>query len=227
MKVYLIVLSIAVALASMSCGSGNSDNAGQNDMDSSGTGTSAAPPSAAVDSLVINPGLATGDLKSIIDSNMVRLSRMELTNHPTKDFALMMRVHHAGSRQLIAAALKQKMDTGLTKIARDLDRDLRSEVVMLNRFIIDRRFTDKASESAASNGLMKAMAPNSQPSMPMSGNTSDDFARLMIASLQSANDMVEVMDNADAGYNISGFSEQMVPRNERYIKVLKDWSTTK
>lgn len=225
MKNYLKMLLVSgiIVLSGGSCGNGI-----ENGNDTTGpTTTASAPPSASVDSVVTNRAAETGSLKSIMDSNVVRMSRIELSNHPTKDFALMMRVHHAGARQLIAAARKEKLDTGLAKIVVDLDKSLRDEVVMLNRFIIDRRYKRKAPESAVSNNLMKAMTPNTQPSMPMTGNASEDFARLMITSLQSANDMVEEMENADAGYDISGFSEQMVSRNERYIAALKDWSTRK
>jgi len=187
--------------------------------------TAAAPPAGAVDSITANREAETSHLKAILDSNMIRISRMELTHNPTKDFALLMRVHHAGARQLIDAALDQNQDSSLARLARSLDNDLRKEEVSLNRFIIDKRFKKQPKESPVSNDLMKALAPNNEPSMPLSGEADEDFAMLMITSLQSANDMVKVMRNAGADYDVSGFTEDMIPRNERYIQQLKEWST--
>lgn len=162
-------------------------------------------------------------LKAILDSNMIRMGRLELTNHPVKDFALLMRVHHAGVRQLIASAMKNELDHDLNAIARQVERSLRQEVVDLNRFIIDSRFQKQQKENAVSNNLMRSMTPNNESQMPLSGNVSDDFAMLLITSLQSANDMVKVMDDGNAGYEISGFSEPMVQRNQKYIDTLKKW----
>jgi uncharacterized protein (DUF305 family) len=219
MRTILPLLTILMIATSIACNNENNYDKGEE------VTTASAPPAGSVDSVATNRAAAGGNLKAIMDSNMVRMSRMELTNNPTKDFALLMRVHHAGARQLIDEALKQNQDSSLAKIARKLDGDLRSEVVMLNRFIIDKRFNKQQKESPVSNNLMKAMTPNNEPSMPLSGNVAQDFAMLMITSLQSANDLVEVMQDAGVEYDISGFAEVMVPRNEKYIQQLKEWTT--
>lgn len=228
MKRYLMLLIIAGTFG-ISCNSPDGPNADRfgKVRDLKGT-TASAPPTPSLDSNVGNTGAQAGNLKSIIDSNMIRMSRLELTNHPAKDFALFMRVHHVGAKHLIGAALKQRnLDTALAGIARDIEKDITSENVMLNRFIIDSRFNKRQQESAVSNNLMKSMTPNNQPSMPMSGNVSDDFAMLMITSLQTANDMVEVMKDGGADYDISGFTEEMVPSNEKHIEKLKNWTMKK
>src|SRR5689334_8894634 len=85
------------------------------------------------------PVNTNSSLQAIMDSTVIRMGRIELTNNPTKDFATLMRIHHAGGRKLIQEALNSNTDSTVTKLARSIDQDLRKEVVQLNRFIIDKR----------------------------------------------------------------------------------------
>ena len=123
------------------------------------SGNTASPPYAEVDTLT----KSGKPLKSILDSTVIRMSRVELTNHPVKDFALLMRVHHDGIRQFIEQGTPQIKDA------------------------------------------------------------QKDMAVLLIQLLQSANDMVQVMQDEEADYEISGFAEMMVPRNNKQIEKLRGW----
>jgi uncharacterized protein (DUF305 family) len=93
--------------------------------------------------------------------------------------------------------------------------------VQLNRFVIDKRYQKKQNESKASNELMKAMTPASQTSSPTSDSKQEEFPRIMITYFQTANDMVQVMEDNGADYEISGFAQEMVARNKSYIEQLK------
>ena len=204
-------------ITAFSCSSRNGEENGES------LNTSAAP-AGSVDTVPKAAGKSDA-LKAILDSNVTRMSRMPLTNNPTKDFALIMRVHHDGTDKLIKEAMKYNKDSALAKLAKDIQKDLSKETVMLNRFIIDSRFKKQEKESPVSNTLMKAMTPNAAPSTPLTGDVEEDFVKLMITNLQSANDLVDVMKDAGADYDVSGFTEEMVPRNERYIAALKQWTT--
>lgn len=184
--------------------------------------SSAAP--SAIDSVPqANMHRNSENLTAILDSTVIRMSRMPLTNNPTKDFVLIMRLHHDGAEKLINEAMKFNKDSTLADLANDIQKDMNKETVVLNRFIIDKRFKKQGKESPVSNTLMKAMTPNTEPSTPLTGDIEDDFVKLLITNLQSANDLVEVMKEAGADYEVSGFTEEMVPRYERYIAALKDW----
>jgi uncharacterized protein (DUF305 family) len=119
--------------------------------------------------------------------------------------------------------MKYNKDSALAKLAKNIQKDLSRETVVLNRFIIDNRFKKQEKESPVSNTMMKAMTPNMEPTTPLTGDVEEDFVKLMITNLQSANDLVELMKDAGADYEVSGFTEEMVPRYEKYIAALKDW----
>ena len=209
-----------ILLAGITASSCSSKNGERKD----GSLSTSSAPAGSVDSVPQAAGKSEA-LKAILDSNVTRMSRMPLTNNPTKDFALIMRVHHDGTEKLIKEAMKYSKDSALAKLANDIQKDLEKETVMLNRFIIDSRFRKQEKESPVSNTLMKAMTPNAEPTTPLTGDVEEDFVKLMITNLQSANDLVDVMKDAGADYDVSGFTEEMVPRNERYIAALKQWTT--
>jgi uncharacterized protein (DUF305 family) len=160
-------------------------------------------------------------LQSIMDSTVIRMGRMELTNNPTKDFAMLMLIHHGGGRKLVHETLENNTDSGIAKLAKSIEVDLEKEIVQLNRFVIDKRYQKKQNESKASNELMKAMTPASQTSSPTSDSKQEEFPRIMITYFQTANDMVQVMEDNGADYEISGFAQEMVARNKSYIEQLK------
>ncbi|HLO80270.1 MAG TPA: DUF305 domain-containing protein [Chitinophagaceae bacterium] len=209
MRTNILVLLFLAGITVLSCNSFNT----------------AAPPEQAGDSAPAVKAEKSENLKAILDSNVTRMSRMPLTNNPTKDFALIMRVHHDGAEKLIKEAMKYNKDSALAKIARDIQKNLDKETVVLNRFIIDHRFKKHEQESPVSNTLMKAMTPNTEPTTPLTGDVEEDFVKLMITNLQSANDLVEVMKDAGADYEVSGFTTEMVPRNEKYIAALREWTS--
>lgn len=218
MKKNMLTLILMAGVTAFSCSS-------ENDNKEDGSLNSSAPPAATVDSIPqISQNERSENLKAIIDSNVIRMSRMPLTNNPTKDFALILRVHHDGAEKLIKEAMKYNKDSALAKLAKNIQKDLASETAVLNRFIIDRRFRNAEKESPVSNTLMKAMTPNIEPATPLTGDVEEDFVKLMITNLQSANDLVEVMKDAGADLDVSGFTKEMVPRYEKYIAELKDWS---
>jgi uncharacterized protein (DUF305 family) len=197
----------------------------ENDNKKNGSLNSSAAPAGAVDSIPqALPTAKSENLKAILDSNVIRMSRMPLTNNPTKDFALIMRVHHDGTEKLIKEAMKYNKDSALAKLAKSIQKDVVRETAVLNRFIIDRRFTKQEKESPVSNTMMKAMTPNMEPATPLTGDIEEDFVKLMITNLQSAKDLVEVMKEAGADHDVSGFTGEMVPRYEKYIAELKDWT---
>jgi uncharacterized protein (DUF305 family) len=209
MRTNILVLLFLAGITALSCNSFNTASA----------------PEQANDSAAVVKVEKSENLKAILDSNVTRMSRMPLTNNPTKDFALIMRVHHDGAEKLIQEAMKYNKDTALAKIARDIQKNLDKETVVLNRFIIDHRFKRQEQESPVSNTLMKAMTPNTEPTTPLTGDVEEDFVKLMITNLQSANDLVEVMKDAGADYEVSGFTTEMVPRNEKYIAALREWTS--
>lgn len=184
------------------------------------SGSTAAPPLSRVDS--VKPAPSAKQLTSILDSTVVRMSRVELTNHPVKDFALLMRVHHDGIQKFIDQGYKQINDRELKSIVKQVEQDLREEVVMLNRFIVDTRFQKQQKESPVSNKLMESMSTVKQ-TFPASGNNEKDFAVLLIQFLQTANDMVEIMEEEGADYDISGFASKMIPANNEHIEKLRGW----
>lgn len=210
----LSLLLVAFVLLS-ACGQ-RADKQNKNDE----SGRTAAPPLGSVDTFSSSRQSANEPLRPIMDSTVLRMSRVELTNHPVKDFALLMRVHHAGARQLIEAGLPHVRNRELNTILRQVDSGLREEVVMLNRFIVDNRFQQQQKESPVSSKLMNSMSTVKQP-LPSSGDRERDVALLLISYLQSANDMVQVMRDGETDYEISGFAEQMVPRNDRHIEALR------
>lgn len=138
---------------------------------------------------------------------------------------MLMRMHHVGGRHLIQEALKNNTDSGISKLARTIDASLAKESVDLNRFIIDKRYQQKQKESKASNELMKAMTPANETASPTANSNEEEFPRVMITYLQTANDMVKVMEDNGADYDISGFAEEMVARNKGYIEQLKQLAT--
>lgn len=184
-----------------------------------GTGATSSPPSLDEGN---TPNLKDQPLKSILDSTVIRMSRVQLTNHPVKDFALLMRVHHDGIRQFIDSGAPHIQDPHLKTIVSDIDKDVKDEVVMLNRFIIDNRFQKQPTQNPVSNKLMEAMSTIKQP-FPASGDGQKDFAVLLIQLLQTANNMVQIMQEENADYEISGFAEMMVPRNNDRIEKLRGW----
>lgn len=177
--------------------------------------------------LTTSAPMAESNLKAIMDSTMIRMGRLELSNNATKDFAMLMTIHHTGTRTMINQAVKGAKNPDVTKIAKAIEADLQKEMVQLNRFILSKKGVEQKAESEASMNLMKAMTSSNEVPTPGSNNSEkQEFPVLMISSLQTANDMVEVMDNAGAGYEISGFAQEMVARNNKYIEQLKELERT-
>lgn len=208
----IMVMSFALAIMMASCGNGDAEQARKDTVPgNTGAAPAAAPP----------PPSTSSNLQAIMDSTVIRMGRIDLTNNPTKDFAVLMRVHHAGVRNLIQEGLKDNRDSSMAQLARSIDADLRKEVVQLNRFIIDKRYQEKQAASKASNELMRAMTPANQDSNPTSDNEQQEFPRLLITALQTGDNLVKVMEDNGAGYDISGFAQEMRARNKTYIEKLK------
>ncbi|HSD07753.1 DUF305 domain-containing protein [Flavobacterium sp.] len=170
--------------------------------------------------------LQSHDENQMMDSLHAMSSRMDAmvpTKDPEIDFLKMMAMHHKGAINMAKVELESGKNEALKEIANKMTTDQQQEIKKINDILqtlsIDN--SDPVFTTEQKNNMLK-MDKNAD-AQPLTGDTDNDFATLMILHHQSATDNASAYLHHGNNDEIKEMATMMITMQTQEIIELSDW----
>lgn len=151
------------------------------------------------------------------------MGKMQMTNDPDHDFAMMMTQHHQGAINMASYELANGDDATIKNMAQMMKDMQMEESKKLDSFV--KAHTPSGNSMDFMNAAMKSMSKMDKDadSQNLKGDSDHDFVHLMIPHHQSAIEMAQAEIEYGKVQMMKDMAQKMIEDQQKEIAELKSW----